>query len=75
MSRHSPQVVKFIDLEMCGEFFLCVYVCRMLLKEHILIQTDGLDNNVIKLKPPITFSLEDADKLLQAMNRTFIEFN
>lgn len=47
----------------------------MLLQEHVLIQTDGLDNNVIKLKPPITFSVIDADKLLRALDRSLTTLN
>lgn len=45
----------------------------MLLQEHILIQTDGLDNNVIKLKPPIIFSNVEADKLILALERSLTE--
>jgi len=37
------------------------------------MSTDGPDNNVIKIKPPLVFSKEDADFLIQALTRVLEE--
>lgn len=47
----------------------------MLLQERVLIQADGLDNNVIKIKPPLIFTLRDADRLLQALDRSLTKLS
>jgi 4-aminobutyrate aminotransferase-like enzyme len=39
----------------------------------ILMSTDGPDNNVLKIKPPMVFSTQDADHLLDAMAMVFHE--
>jgi 4-aminobutyrate aminotransferase-like enzyme len=39
----------------------------------ILMSTDGPDNNVLKIKPPMVFSRQDADLLLDAMAMVFRE--
>ena len=38
-------------------------------KEHgVLLSIDGPRHNVIKIKPPITFSIEHADRLVAAID-------
>jgi len=37
------------------------------------MSTDGPDNNVIKIKPPLVFSKEDADFLIQSLTRVLEE--
>ena len=39
----------------------------------ILLSTDGPDHNVIKIKPPLPFSEDDADRLVQALDRVLGE--
>ncbi|MFK5972488.1 MAG: aminotransferase class III-fold pyridoxal phosphate-dependent enzyme [Flavobacteriaceae bacterium] len=39
----------------------------------ILMSTDGKDNNVLKVKPPIVFSQENADELLSRLQTIFKE--
>lgn len=36
-------------------------------EEGILVSSDGPDLNVIKLKPPMVFSMENADRVLKAL--------
>ena len=36
----------------------------------VLLSTDGPDNNVIKIKPPIIFNKKDADFLLNKLDKT-----
>jgi 4-aminobutyrate aminotransferase-like enzyme len=39
------------------------------LKERgILLSTDGPDGNVIKIKPPMPFSVADAERLVQELD-------
>jgi 4-aminobutyrate aminotransferase-like enzyme/Ser/Thr protein kinase RdoA (MazF antagonist) len=44
------------------------------MKDHgILMSTDGPDHNVLKIKPPIVFTLENAKELLSYLRRIFAE--
>lgn len=38
-------------------------------EEGILVSSDGPDANVIKLKPPMVFTVADADRFLIAFKR------
>lgn len=39
----------------------------------VLMSTDGKDDNVIKIKPPMVFSMEEADRLLSELNTVMQE--
>jgi 4-aminobutyrate aminotransferase-like enzyme len=39
----------------------------------ILVSTDGPFHNVIKLKPPLVFSEEDADRVVEAFDAVLAE--
>ena len=39
----------------------------------ILLKEDGVDQNVIKIKPPIIFTLDHAKKLLTAIDSVLTE--
>jgi 4-aminobutyrate aminotransferase-like enzyme len=39
----------------------------------ILISTDGPDNNVLKIKPPMPFGRDDADALVTAIRRSLCD--
>jgi 4-aminobutyrate aminotransferase-like enzyme len=44
------------------------------MKENgILMSTDGPDNNVIKIKPPLVFSRKDARQLIDTLSRILNE--
>jgi 4-aminobutyrate aminotransferase-like enzyme len=44
------------------------------MKEHgILLSTDGPDHNVIKIKPPLTFTVEDAHRVADTLARVLSE--
>jgi len=47
--------------------------CRVMLKHRILLMNDGLDHNVIKIKPPLCFTKDNADAVLQAIDETLGE--
>lgn len=36
---------------------------------HVLLSTDGPDDNVLKIKPPVVFSRDDADECLDKLDR------
>jgi ethanolamine-phosphate phospho-lyase len=51
------------------------YVVNRLKEEGILIGTDGPDHNVLKVRPPMPFSSEDADRLVTVLDRVLGELN
>jgi 4-aminobutyrate aminotransferase-like enzyme len=46
-------------------------IVNRLREERILISASGAQGNVLKLRPPMPFSSNDADRLLEGMNRAF----
>ncbi len=49
------------------------YVANRLQQMRILIGTDGPHDNVLKIRPPLTFTKDDADYLLAALDGIFQE--
>ena len=49
------------------------YICNRMKDYGFLISTDGPLHNVLKLKPPIVFSRENADALVDALENVFAE--
>jgi len=49
------------------------YVVNRLSEEGILAGTDGPHHNVIKLRPPLCFTLEDAAEFNEALARVLTE--
>ena len=46
------------------------------MKDHgILISTDGPDHNVLKIKPPMVFTKDNADQLAETLDRVLIQNN
>ncbi len=44
------------------------------MRDHgILISTDGPLHNVLKIKPPLCFSVSDADRLVETLDRILDE--
>ena len=48
---------------------LCQYLVDFLMRERVLVSSDGPDANVIKIKPPLVFSMDNADTLVAALER------
>lgn len=49
------------------------YVVNRLREEGILIGTDGPNHNVLKIRPPMPFSTDDADVLVSTLDRALLE--
>jgi len=49
------------------------YVANRLRECGILLSTDGPDHNVLKIKPPLVFEAEDADRLAQTLDEVLGE--
>jgi len=52
---------------------LASLIVNRLREERILISACGAQGNVLKLRPPLPFSMTDADRLIEAMDRVFQE--
>lgn len=44
------------------------HVVSRMKDEKILVSSDGPDNNILKLKPPMVFSIENADHFVQTLD-------
>ncbi|CAM1373689.1 aminotransferase class III-fold pyridoxal phosphate-dependent enzyme [Tenacibaculum xiamenense] len=49
------------------------YLANRMKDFKVLMSTDGIDNNVLKIKPPIIFSKSNADELLFFLEKIFME--
>lgn len=49
------------------------YLVNRMREFGILMSTDGKDNNVIKIKPPLVFSIENADELISRIKTVMHE--
>ena len=64
----------FIGLEIIGidgseNSELCGYIKNKMRENRILIGSDGPKDNVIKIRPPLTIELEDAQMLLTILSK------
>uniref|UniRef100_A0A1B6KV85 Uncharacterized protein n=2 Tax=Graphocephala atropunctata TaxID=36148 RepID=A0A1B6KV85_9HEMI len=49
------------------------HIVSRMKEEHILVSSDGPDRNVLKLKPPMVFSIANADLLVTTLDRLLEE--
>lgn len=54
--------IEFVDAHMKPMAAQADYVINRMKDYGILMSTDGPDNNVLKIKPPIVFSIENAER-------------
>jgi ethanolamine-phosphate phospho-lyase len=52
---------------------LCGFLVDFLMNEMVLVSSDGPDANVIKIKPPLVFSIANADTLITALEKGLLE--
>lgn len=65
--------IELTDKELNPQTDKAAYLANRMKELGILMSTDGKDVNVMKIKPPIVFTLHHADQLLEAMQRVFRE--
>jgi 4-aminobutyrate aminotransferase-like enzyme/Ser/Thr protein kinase RdoA (MazF antagonist) len=68
----------FLGIELCDpdlnpQTAKAAYLANRMKELGILMSTDGRDNNVMKIKPPMVFSREHADLLLETLQQVFRE--
>ncbi|XP_038222834.1 alanine--glyoxylate aminotransferase 2-like [Zerene cesonia] len=51
------------------------HVVNRMREEKILISRDGPDSNVLKFKPPMVFTTQDADRLVDTLDRVLSELD
>ena len=52
---------------------MCIRDINRMNELGVLMSNDGLDKNVIKIKPPLIFSIEDSKKLLLLLEKVLKE--
>jgi 4-aminobutyrate aminotransferase-like enzyme len=65
--------IELADHHMHPQTEKAAYLANRMKELGILMSTDGRDVNVMKIKPPMVFSREDADLLLESLRRVFQE--
>ncbi len=75
--QNKPQVQENPMVEQLNELkplkYHANYLVNRMKEFGILMSTDGPDDNVIKIKPPIIFKREDCDKLFFYLDKIFEE--
>lgn len=67
--------VELIDPETGREASdLAAYIKNHLRDRHVLISTDGPFDSVLKTKPPLCFTKENAIQVVEALDQAFIDF-
>ena len=49
------------------------YLVNRMKELGVLMSNDGLDKNVIKIKPPIIFSIDDSKRLIMLLDKVMAE--
>jgi 4-aminobutyrate aminotransferase-like enzyme/Ser/Thr protein kinase RdoA (MazF antagonist) len=65
--------VEFLDKNDVPATSKTKYIVERMKERHILMSIDGVDNNVLKIKPPIIFSKENADFLVENLKMVLKE--
>ena len=65
--------IEFIDLNMNPLEEETIYIVNRLKKYGILSSVDGPDNNVIKIKPPLTFNKHNCDMFIFYLRKVLAE--
>ena len=62
-----------VDKDLNPESEKAHYLVNRMKELGVLMRNDGLDKNVIKIKPPLIFSIEDSKKLLILLKKVLEE--
>jgi 4-aminobutyrate aminotransferase-like enzyme len=70
----------FIGVELCvpgtdrePDEALALRVVNGLRERHVLLGTAGIDNNILKVRPPIVFSQTDAERFVAELSSTLAD--
>ena len=65
--------IELVDIEMNPLAEKTTYLINRMKEFGILMSSDGPDHNVIKIKPPITFTIENAKEIIFYFQKVFEE--
>ena len=65
--------LELVDKNLNPEARKAVYLVNRMKELGVLMSNDGIDKNVIKIKPPLIFSIEDSKKLIILLEKVFAE--
>ena len=65
--------IELVDIEMNPLAEKTTYLINRMKEFGILMSSDGPDHNVIKIKPPITFTIENAKEIIFYLQKVFEE--
>jgi len=65
--------VELVDKDLNPETEKANYLVNRMKELGVLMSNDGLDKNVIKIKPPLIFSIKDSKKLIMLLEKVFSE--
>lgn len=65
--------IEFVDLNINPLPIQATYFVNRMKDHGVLMSTDGPDNNVIKIKPPMVFSIDNAKELIFLLNKILQE--
>lgn len=68
-------VLYFGVISNSSSFTITMFSVIRMREEKILISRDGPDSNVLKFKPPMVFSTQDADRLVDTLDRMLAELD
>lgn len=65
--------IELVDIEMNPLAEKTTYLINRMKEFGILMSSDGPDHNIIKIKPPITFTMENAKEIIFYLQKVFEE--
>lgn len=70
----AKAIVSRLNNDVIYQLFRSTHIpSRAMMNYKILIMDDGLSHNVIKVKPPLCFTHQNADSLLRALDEILNE--
>ena len=65
--------LELVDQNLIPEMDKAIYLVNRMKELGVLMSNDGLDKNVIKIKPPIIFSIDDSKRLIMLLDKVMAE--
>ena len=66
-------MVELVNQDLVPEKHKAIYLVNRMKELGVLMSNDGLDKNVIKIKPPMIFSIDDSKKLILLLDKVLGE--